>query len=491
MAIAGTAAVDESLNLSNLELEQAVLGTLLGDTNLTIWPQIAALIRPEHFSEPIHARIYEAAAKLAAGGTPPTALALITFFSKDATLAEIGGKEYLAGLVALAAPPIALRGHAEMLVDLAARRAAIAAAQDLVAEAQNVTPGETFRPQLAQHVEAMQELFDKGSTRKTTLSAGEAASAMMERIALVRRGEPDPNAVKTGIDELDRMTGGLHRGEFIVLGARPSVGKSALATQIALNIARRGGGVAYFSLEMSASDLTSRMISSMLWSASGATNVPYERIRQADLAEREERWVGEVAQELDGYPFIIDTAVELAPAELEARANIVKSRLARAGKDLNLVVIDHMHRMTYPGARSEVEEYSKISARLAEMAKRLEAPVLCLAQLNRGLESREDKRPQLADLRSSGSIEQDADVALFVHRPGYHLSRERHQDMNRETARIAALAESENLFELLIEKQRNGPTGFIELHCDMASNVICSRAMVDQAQLGRRLEVVQ
>jgi replicative DNA helicase len=163
------------------------------------------------------------------------------------------------------------------------------------------------------------------------------------------------------------------------------------------------------------------------------------------------------------------------------RRNCASSRspsMARNGQSLDLVVIDHMHRMQQPGTRSDVEKYSEISARLAEMAKRLNCPVLTLAQLNRGLESRDDKRPQLSDLRASGSIEQDADVALFVHRPAYHLSRERHTDMNREAERLTDLQAVENVFEIIIEKQRNGPIGTIELWCDMANNVIRDRADV-------------
>lgn len=466
----------DSAALINIELEQAILGTLLGDSALVLWPQVVTAIKPEHFSEPLHSRIYEAVAKQAVAGVPPSLMTLKTMMAQDATLNEVGGAGYLARLISCAVTAMQLRHDAETLCDLAARRAAVTAADAMAEAAQTIKPGEQFRPIIAKHIEDMQTLFDQGSTRKTTFSAGDAASSLMDRINRVRQGEVDPNAIKTGIASIDRQTGGLHRGEFIVLGARPSVGKSALATQIAFNVAKRGQGVAYFSLEMTEEQLISRIVSSVLWSPQGSTNVSYERIRHANLNDVEMRWASGVAEELAHYPLIIDTKEGLVPAELEARANVIKSRLARDGRSLDLVVIDHMHRMQQPGTRSDVEKYSEISARLAEMAKRLNCPLLTLAQLNRGLEGREDKRPQLSDLRASGSIEQDADVALFVHRPAYHLSRTKHLDPMKDMDRLADLAAVENVFEVIVEKQRNGPTGTIELWCDMAHNVICERS---------------
>lgn len=478
-----TATDDTTSALVNLELEQGVLGTLLGDTGLTLWPQVAATLKPEHFSEPLHSRIYEAVAKMAGAGDSPSVLTLKTTMAQDATLLALDGPAYFASLIRNALIPMQLRHGVETLQDLAARRAVRSKAEELAQAAQAITPGEPFRPILAKAIEDMQMLFDHGSTRKTTFSAGDAATSLIERINRVRLGEVDPNAIKTGIGSIDRMTGGLHRGEFIVLGARPSVGKSALATQIAFNVAKRGQGVAYFSLEMTEEQLISRIVSSVLWSPQGSTNVAYERIRHANLNDAEMRWADGVAQELAQYPLVIDTKEGLVPAELEARANVIKSRLARDGRSLDLVVVDHMHRMQQPGFRSDVEKYSEISARLAEMAKRLNCPLLTLAQLNRGLEGREDKRPQLSDLRASGSIEQDADVALFVHRPAYHLSRTKHLDPMKDMDRLADLAAVENVFEVIVEKQRNGPTGTIELWCDMAHNVICDRSEVSVSNL--------
>jgi replicative DNA helicase len=380
--------------------------------------------------------------------------------------------KYLASLVAHAAPAIALCSHVELLQDLAARRAAVAAANDLAASAQSVTLGETFRPVLAAHVEAMQALFDRGSGRKTTYTAAEAGTVMVDRIARIRSGEVDRNAIKTGIAALDRCTGGLHRGEYVILGGRPSMGKTALAVQLTYNVAERGGGVFYASLEMPVALMSPRLASCHLWTPGGATDIAYTRILRGDLGEMEARWVASAAQEMKPFPLIIDDAPGLSPAELEARAQVAKSKLERNGRSLDLVVVDHLHKMRQPGTSSKVSEYTEISARLAEMAKRLDCPVVALAQLNRGVENRDDKRPQLADLRESGSIEQDADVVLFVYRPAYYLERKRCTDPAQEADRLADLAAVASKLEVIIEKQRSGPIGTIDLWCDMASNVV-------------------
>jgi replicative DNA helicase len=215
-----------------------------------------------------------------------------------------------------------------------------------------------------------------------------------------------------------------------------------------------------------------RMASCHLWLASGATSIPYSRILRGQVNDLEARWISSFARETSSWPFLIDDAPGLSPSEMEARAQVAKARLERNGHSLDLVVVDHLHKMRQPGAQSKVAEYTEISARLAEMAKRLNCPVLTLAQLNRGVEGRDDKRPQLSDLRESGSIEQDADVAMFVYRPAYYVGRERHADSNKEIERIEALQAVKNRMDVIIEKQRSGPIGTVELWCDVENNVI-------------------
>jgi replicative DNA helicase len=468
---------------SNIEIEQAVLGSLLSDTSLMYWPQVSGLLMPEHFSEPIHSRIYDAIATLTTAGKPASAMTLKNVFEKDETLKEIGGVVYLARLMTSAVPLLSLRPHAELLRDLHARRTVIEAAHKLIAEADSVPADETFRPVLASHVEAMQALFDNGATRKTTSTLAEASVAMVDRITRIRNGEIDRTAIKTGIAALDRVTGGLHRGEYVILGGRPSMGKTALACQLSYNVAEAGGGVFYASLEMPTQQLTPRLISCRLWTPGlPSAVVSYQRINHGSVSDTEMRWIESAAKEMKSWPLIIDDAPGLSAPELEARVQVAKSKMERNGKTLDLLIVDHLHKMRHPNTPSKVNEYTEISGRLAEMAKRLDCPVVALAQLNRGVESRDDKRPQLADLRESGSIEQDADTVLFTYRPAYYLERQRFTGAGAESNRMAELEAVKNKMELLIEKQRSGPIGTINLSCDMAANKVSDPNQFDEME---------
>lgn len=455
-----------------LEAEQAILGALLADASCSLWLQIGPTLKPEHFYEPLHARLFEIASRLLSSGKSATPITLKTVLSGDGTLDQLGGMAFLACLVATAAPAVAIPSYVSLLREMAIRRTIITAGSDLAEAASAVEPGESIRPALARHVEEMQRLFDDGMERKTTYTVGEAGASLVERISRIRSGEVDRNAINTSIPALDRQTGGLHRGEYIILGGRPSMGKTAVAIQLAFNVAQRGGGVFYASLEMPVNLLMPRLASCHLWSPDGQTGVDYQRILRGTLNDMEARWVSDVVAEMKPWPLIIDDAPGLAPSELEARAQVAKSRMERSGRSLDLVIVDHLHKMRQPGAQSKVSEYTEISARLAEMAKRLDCPVLTLAQLNRGVEYREDKRPQLADLRELGSIEQDADTVLFVYRPAYYLDRQQHSDPRAEDQRLANLANAANSLELIIEEQRSGPIGTVYLWCDVASNVV-------------------
>ena len=330
----------------------------------------------------------------------------------------------------------------------------------------------------------MQRLFDDSTERKTAYTIGEAASATVERIARIRNGEVDRNAIPTGIAAIDRFTGGLHRNEYIVLSGRPSMGKTALGVQLAYNVAEKGGGAFYASLEMPVASLMPRFLSCRLWTPGTVSNVDYQSILRGDVTDQQMRWIESAAKEMKSWPLTIDDAPGLAAPELEARVQVAKSKLERNGRSLDLVVVDHLHKMRHPGAQSKVSEFTEISSRLAEMAKRLDCPVLALAQLNRGVESRDDKRPQLADLRESGSIEQDADVVLFCFRAAYYLERRRCDDPNDEANRRADLDAVSHRLELNIEKQRSGPIGPLELWCDMAAN-----AVRDPADIGEAMEL--
>jgi replicative DNA helicase len=452
----------------NLEAEQGVLGRLLAD-NETAWPRLKQ-VKPEHFFEPVHARLYAAISALASKGKIASPVTISNAFDGDAALAEIGGSKYLAQLVANAPTLMTAKAYADLVRELAARRAAITAVRVLETEASTTAPHESFRPAIASHIQTMQRLFDDGTDRRTSFSIGEAATALVDRVRRMRNGETDPNAVQTGIASLDKFTGGLHRGEYVILGGRPSMGKTMLATQIAYNVAERGGGVFYASLEMPVPLITPRFVSCRLWGPE--IGVDYQSILRGELDEQSMRWLESAAAELRIWPLTVDDAAGLSDAELESRCQIAKAKFERDGRALSLIVIDHIHKLHHLGSPSKVAEYTAISGQLAEMAKRLDVPVLALAQLNRGPEVRDDKRPQLSDLRESGSIEQDADTVLFVYRPGYYLERKRCSEPGAEADRVADLEAVSNRLELIIEKQRSGPIGTIDLWCNMAANVV-------------------
>jgi replicative DNA helicase len=459
----------ETQHPHNIEAEQALLGRLLADSQ-SAWPIFGPRLKPEHFFEPVHARLYAAISTLAGKGRIASPVTISNAFDADEALAEIGGSKYLAQLVGSAQTLITAKAYADLVRELAARRAAITAAQELVSEASAIEPHGTFRPAIAAHIQTMQRLFDDGSDRRTSFSIGEAATNLVDRVQRMRAGEADPNAIQSGIASLDKFTGGLHRGEYVILGGRPSMGKTMLATQIAYNVAERGGGVFYASLEMPVPLITPRFVSCRLWGAEIGTN--YQSILRGEVDEQMLRWLESAAAELKTWPLVIDDAAGLSDAELESRCQIAKAKFERDSKGLSLIVIDHIHKLHHPGAPSKVAEYTTISGQLAEMAKRLDVPVLALAQLNRGPEIRDDKRPQLSDLRESGSIEQDADTVLFVYRKAYYLERQRCSEAGPEDRRSAEFENVSHRLELIIEKQRSGPIGTIDLWCNMAANVV-------------------
>jgi replicative DNA helicase len=466
----------------NLEAEQALLGTLMAHPET--WAHVGMTLRSEHFFEPVHARIYDVVITLNREGSTVSPLVLKTYFERDDSLQEIGGWEYLVRLTALATVPFHTPDLARLIRDLGQRRQVIEMAGELIEASHDMRPGEGIQPAVAEAVSALSSLVHAGSgEHRTTYTLAEAAIDLVDCVAGIWQGVPDRDAIPTGLASLDALIGGLHRGEYVVLGGRPSMGKTALVVQIAMNVTERGGGVFYASLEMPCRALTPRIISARIWTENRP--VPYSRIARGAIDEDEWRWVTSGAKEIETWPLIIDDGPGRSAPEIEALARVARAKLEAKGKTLDLVVVDHLHKMRHSGVASKVQELTEISAGLAEMAKRLHVPVLALAQLNRSVEGREDKRPTLADLRESGSIEQDADAVLLAYREAYYLARnldsQRPRSIEIEANLMADLEAAHHRFELIIAKQRNGPTDTVRLWCDMPSNVI--RDPEDAAEL--------
>ena len=452
---------------ANIEAEQQLLGAIL--TNNDLFDQAASIIRAEHFYDPVHRRIWETAAERIHKNALASPVTLKAFMEDDEGLQALGGPAYLVNLAGAAISSYAVRDYAQMIYDLAIRRELIGLGRNIAAEASDVRVSNDPRDQIVaaeQHLYALAEQGKTESGFQTFLSAVTDA-VQIANAAYMREG--GMAGISTGLVDMDKKLGGLHRSDLLMLAGRPSMGKTSLATNIAFNIAKayqkgilpdgregavEGGVVGFYSLEMSAEQLAARILSE-------ASEVPSEQIRKGDMTESEFRRFVEAAKSLEKCPLYIDDTPALPISQLAARAR----RLKRTS-GLDVLIIDYLQLVRPASAKdSRVNEVSEITQGLKAIAKELDIPVIALSQLSRQVESREDKRPQLSDLRESGSIEQDADVVMFVFREEYYKEREKPGD--HELEKMAAWQEAmERLHgraEVVIGKQRHGPIGTVEL----------------------------
>jgi len=457
----------------SLEMEQAVLGCVLA--NKDAFAHIGTL-SPEHFFEPIHARIFDAANKMFKNGSGVSAVAIMTSFKDDETYTNINGNVYISNLLAGADTIVDLPHHCKVLQDLSNRRKVIDLALNMAETAGKTDYSTPFTTQASTFLDELTTTLTKSSSnRKTTWTLEESGGVVIDKLAsLWENNGLDPDAVKTGLNVLDRCTGGFKRGEFTILAGRPSMGKTAVAIQMATNAAYEDHGVAYFSLEMNHDALTRRAASAEIWRP--RRKVEYTRISNCTINEDEFRLVNDAIKQIAQLPLIIEDIAGPTAGDVEAKARVIKSNFERQGKTLDVVFVDHLHLMHSKTSNGETERYSHISTGLAEMAKRLGCAVVGLAQLSRGVEQRDDKRPMLSDLRQSGTLEQDADAVIFCYRDEYYAARDYDRlegtGTSAEFEAETRLTENSNQLELIISKQRNGPTGNFKFFCDIASNVI-------------------
>jgi replicative DNA helicase len=298
----------DNLSPHSLEIEQAVLGGLMAGRDA--WVSIAGVLQPEHFHEPLHGRIYAALIKMASEGCEPSLLLLKPRMEGDPALREIGGGEYLVGLYT--PPPLVLESHAKLMRELAERRMAIASCTEAI-ESFRDTASADFRSSVSRHLGCITGVFDGARERQTCFTIADSTSNAVERLNRLRAGEPNPNAISTRIPALDGVTGGLRRGEYIVIGARPSMGKTALAVQLAMNIAEASGGVAYFSLEMPEALLAPRFLSSKLWhpNRNGPT---YQALLKGYVSDLEVGYAADAVEEMKNWPLYIEDEPGLTAA---------------------------------------------------------------------------------------------------------------------------------------------------------------------------------
>jgi replicative DNA helicase len=450
----------------NIEAEQQLLGAIL--TNNEVYDRIAALVKPVHFFDPVHQRIFERAAARIQKNALASPVTLKPFFEDDAGLAELGGPAYLARLAGAAISAYAARDYAQMIYDLAVRRELIGLGRDISAKAAKVEVDSEPRDQIIEAEQRLYQLGEQGAAERGFQSFLKAVTDAVNVANAAYQRDGGLAGISTGLTDLDRKLGGLHPSDLLILAGRPSMGKTSLATNIAFNIAKahrrgrlpdgsdgsvEGGVVGFFSLEMSAEQLAARILSE-------ASEVPSEQIRRGDMTEQEFRRFVEAAKALESCPLYIDDTPALPISQVAARAR----RLKRT-HGLDVLIIDYLQLLKGSSKENRVQEVSEITQGLKAIAKELDIPVVALSQLSRAVESREDKRPQLSDLRESGSIEQDADVVMFVYRDEYYREREKPGDHELEKmAQWQVIMESvHGKAEVIIGKQRHGPIGTVEL----------------------------
>ncbi|MEQ8178544.1 MAG: replicative DNA helicase [Amphiplicatus sp.] len=451
----------------SIEAEQALLGAILFDNE--IFYRVAAYLKPEHFYDPVHQIVFDACARLISSGRLAAPTIVDTFLATSEGFREVGGRRYLEQLAAAVPSTAGAHDYARVIFDLAVCRGLMTIGGEMIERARTSSLDDDPGQQLQ---DAEQSLYKLAETGKYGGGFKTFRSAITEAIEIADQAikrDGGLAGVATELKDLDMMMGGLHPSDLIILAGRPSMGKTSLATNIAVNAARsfkaerqpdgsmktvEGAIVGLFSLEMAAEQIATRIISEF-------SRVPSERIRRGQVEPEEFDAIYHASRELEALPLYIDDTGGISIAQLAARARRLKRQ-----HGLGLLVVDYLQLVTGSGRRSEnrVQEITEISMGLKTLAKELSVPVIALSQLSRQVESREDKRPQLSDLRESGSIEQDADVVLFVYREEYYLRRSQPREGTPEFLEwLQKCDEVRGVAEVIIGKQRHGPIGKVEL----------------------------
>jgi replicative DNA helicase len=452
----------------NVEVEQALLGAIL--VNNEAFYRVSDFLKPEHFFEPLHQKIFKDIAALVRVSKSATPITLKTFMPADLDVAGMNASQYLARVAAEATTVINASDYGRVIYELALRRALIGVGEEMVNVAYDAPVDLTPQAQIEDAERRLFELAETGRYDGGFQDFTQALTTAVEMAAHAYQRDGKLSGLATGLRDLDRMMGGLQQSDLIILAGRPGMGKSALASNIAYNVAKmwrgdvkpdghitsvNGGIVGFFSLEMSAEQLATRIIAEQ-------TEIPSYKIRRGEIETNDFDRIAEAAREMETIPLYIDETGGLSIGQLAARARRLKRR-----KGLDLLVIDYIQLLqgsSKRGNENRVQELTEITTNLKALAKELNVPILALSQLSRQVENRDDKRPQLSDLRESGSIEQDADVVMFVFREEYYLRNreprvgtEEHFKWQTEMELVHGKA------EVIIGKQRHGPTGTVPM----------------------------
>jgi replicative DNA helicase len=457
----------------NIEAEQSVLGAIL--VNNDAFYRVSDFLEPKHFFEPIHQTIFETASSLIRAGKIATPVTLKTFLPADTDLGGMTVGQYLARLAAEATTIINAHDYGRTIYELALRRDLIGIGTDMVNVAFDAPVDFAPRAQIEDAERRLYELAESGRYDGGFQRFAQALTVAVDMAAKAFQRDGKLSGIATGLRDLDVKMGGLQPSDLVIVAGRPGMGKTALATNIAYNVAKahraevqadgtmksvNGGIVGFFSCEMSAEQLATRILAEQ-------TGIASSTIRRGGITETDFEKIRDYSIELQSLPLYVDETGGLSISQLTARARRLKRQ-----KGLDLLVVDYIQLLQGSGKRgndNRVQEVTEITTSLKALAKELNVPIIALSQLSRQVESRDDKRPQLSDLRESGSIEQDADVVMFVFREEYYLANKEPRAGTPEYEKWQLdMSLVHGKAEVIIGKQRHGPTGTVELQFEAA-----------------------
>ena len=451
----------ENKKPSNIEAEQALLGSIL--VNNDIIDEISTIVNATTFYDPAHVKIYEVIESLNNKGMIANPITIKNFFEKDNMLKEVGGTEYLVKLTRFSGSAKQAIDYAKIIHEMYLRRELVLISDKLSADTLDANAREQNAENIIESTEkSLFDLAERGSFSQSFLKFNQALDQTIEMATLAMQSDQGVVGVPTGLTDLDEKLGGLHKSDLVILAGRPGMGKTALATNIAYHAAQNlmsrqeKSSIAFFSLEMSSEQLSTRILSEQ-------ARIKSDDIRRGKVTEDEINRYIETSRNIYNLPLYIDETPAITISTLSNRARRIKRLFG-----LNLIVVDYIQLMRSPNSNNRnenrVQEVSEITQGLKALAKELKIPVLALSQLSRAVESRDDKKPQLSDLRESGSIEQDADVVMFVYREAYYLENKQPKLGSIEHAEWQSKMNDVNgLADIILGKQRHGPTGTVKV----------------------------
>ena len=443
----------------NIEAEQAVIASILVSND--IYDEISPILDSQKFFDPIHAKLYETIEKLISKGLLANPITLKNHFENNEGLKELGGQEYIIKITKFSTSTKQAVDYANIVQEMHLRRELIKISQSVLDEAStNNDLGSTGETIIQNAEKSLFDLAERGHFNQSFMKFESALKQTIDMAKSAYQNEDGLVGVPTGLTELDSRLGGLHKQDLVIIAGRPSMGKTALATNIAFyaakNIEKKGtkSTVAFFSLEMSSEQLSTRILSEQ-------SRIRSNDIRRGKVSEKEFEQFIETSKNIFELPLYIDETPAVTIATISNRSRRIKRLFG-----LDLIIVDYIQLMR-SGKKMEfnrVQEISEITQGLKALAKELDVPVLALSQLSRQVEQRDNKKPQLSDLRESGSIEQDADVVMFIFREAYYLEHKEptlgsieHSEWQQKMDEISRLA------DIMIGKQRHGPTGNVKV----------------------------